>query len=123
MFNTLCQCLIITLKLRRERFNEELEGYQKQLEEFSSFSDLGEVNRYLKKAQNLTGEFCFRFQNFFTIYSLHKLSKFLYLMIKKPLKEFFTNFFFETDQDVSVEQNHRHVHWEFFLYFFLFICL
>ncbi|XP_078488802.1 dynein axonemal heavy chain 7 isoform X2 [Ciona intestinalis] len=42
------------LKLRRDRFNEELEGYQKQLEEFNGFSDLNEVNRYLKKAQALS---------------------------------------------------------------------
>ncbi|CAK8675251.1 unnamed protein product [Clavelina lepadiformis] len=41
------------LKLRRERFLEELEGYQKQLEEFRSFGDLADVNRYLKKAQAL----------------------------------------------------------------------
>ena len=32
---------------------EELEGYNKQLEEFESFGDVSEVNRYLKKAQTL----------------------------------------------------------------------
>eukprot|EP00058_Branchiostoma_floridae_P012957 XP_002598445.1 hypothetical protein BRAFLDRAFT_83261 [Branchiostoma floridae] len=41
------------LKLRRERFTEELEGYNKQLEEFSTFGDLNEIQRYLKKAQAL----------------------------------------------------------------------
>ena len=32
---------------------EELDGYNKQLEEFETFGDVGEVNRYLKKAQTL----------------------------------------------------------------------
>ena len=32
---------------------EELEGYNKQLEEFETFGDSSEVNRYLKKAQTL----------------------------------------------------------------------
>ncbi|PIK59398.1 putative dynein heavy chain 7, axonemal isoform X1 [Apostichopus japonicus] len=41
------------LKLRRERFIEELDGYTKQLEEFTTFNDFSEVNRYLKKAQAL----------------------------------------------------------------------
>ncbi|XP_078701931.1 dynein axonemal heavy chain 7-like isoform X3 [Branchiostoma floridae x Branchiostoma belcheri] len=41
------------LKLRRERFTEELEGYNKQLEEFNTFGDLNEIHRYLKKAQAL----------------------------------------------------------------------
>lgn len=31
----------------------ELEGYQAQLQEFSSFGDLQEMKRYLKKAQTL----------------------------------------------------------------------
>ena len=31
----------------------ELEGYDKQLQEFQNFSDLLEVKRYLKKAQGL----------------------------------------------------------------------
>ncbi|XP_030830748.1 dynein heavy chain 7, axonemal isoform X1 [Strongylocentrotus purpuratus] len=42
------------LTLRRERFQEELESYTKQLEEFQTFGDMSEVNRYLKKAQALT---------------------------------------------------------------------
>eukprot|EP00116_Pleurobrachia_bachei_P013049 sb/3473311/ len=41
------------LKLRRDRFVEELDGYNKQLEEFETFGDVSEVNRYLKKAQTL----------------------------------------------------------------------
>ncbi|RDD45105.1 Dynein heavy chain 7, axonemal, partial [Trichoplax sp. H2] len=42
-----------SLKLRRERFIEELEGYNKQLEEFKSFGDIQDIHRYLKKAQAL----------------------------------------------------------------------
>ncbi|XP_033097643.1 dynein heavy chain 7, axonemal-like isoform X2 [Anneissia japonica] len=42
------------LKLRRDRFNEELDGYSKQLEEFQTFGDLSEISRYLKKAQALS---------------------------------------------------------------------
>ena len=42
-----------TIQLRRERFEEELQGYHKQLEEFETFGDVAEVNRYLKKAQTL----------------------------------------------------------------------
>jgi dynein heavy chain len=42
------------LKLRRERFIEELDGYQKQIDEFVGYNDLNEVNRYYKKAQALT---------------------------------------------------------------------
>ncbi|KAK7506434.1 hypothetical protein BaRGS_00002546, partial [Batillaria attramentaria] len=41
------------LKLRRERFSEELESYAKQMEEFQSFGDMQEIQRYLKKAQAL----------------------------------------------------------------------
>ena len=41
------------LKLRRERFVEELDGYAKQVEEFQVFGDMSEINRYLKKAQAL----------------------------------------------------------------------
>ncbi|XP_072334730.1 dynein axonemal heavy chain 7 [Scyliorhinus torazame] len=41
------------LKLRTERFVEELESYSKQVEEFYSFAELTEVNRYLRKAQTL----------------------------------------------------------------------
>ena len=51
--------IIITLfccsyvQLRRERFLSELEGYAKQMEEFETFGDLQEMQRYLKKAQAL----------------------------------------------------------------------
>uniref|UniRef100_A0A8D2L303 Dynein axonemal heavy chain 7 n=1 Tax=Varanus komodoensis TaxID=61221 RepID=A0A8D2L303_VARKO len=41
------------LKMRCERFVEELESYAKQVEEFYSYGDVQEVNRYLKKAQAL----------------------------------------------------------------------
>ncbi|XP_051841933.1 dynein axonemal heavy chain 7 [Antechinus flavipes] len=41
------------LKLRCERFVEELESYAKQVEEFYSFGDIQDINRYLKKAQAL----------------------------------------------------------------------
>jgi dynein heavy chain len=44
------------LKLKRDRFNEEMEGYAKQMAEFSSFADLDEVQRYLKKAKNLNSK-------------------------------------------------------------------
>nr|KAF6494562.1 dynein axonemal heavy chain 7 [Rousettus aegyptiacus] len=44
------------LKLRCERFLEELESYAKQAEEFFSFGDLQDVQRYLKKAQILNGK-------------------------------------------------------------------
>nr|XP_045723438.1 dynein axonemal heavy chain 7 [Mirounga angustirostris] len=44
------------LKLRCERFVEELESYAKQAEEFYSFGDLQDVQRYLKKAQALNGK-------------------------------------------------------------------
>ncbi len=37
--------------MRRDRFNLELEGYDKQLKEFETFGDLQEVKRYFKKAQ------------------------------------------------------------------------
>lgn len=39
--------------MRRERFGEELEGYFKQVEEFTQFGEMGEIQRYLKKAQAL----------------------------------------------------------------------
>ena len=42
-----------TLQVRRERFQEELESYQKQVEEFSTYGDLNEINKYLKKSQSL----------------------------------------------------------------------
>lgn len=41
------------LKMRRERFIEDLDGYSKQIEEFHSFGELHEISRYLKKAQAL----------------------------------------------------------------------
>ena len=41
------------LKLRRERFIEDLDGYYKQVEEFHSFGEMNDVQRYLKKAQAL----------------------------------------------------------------------
>ena len=39
--------------MRRERFIEELESYAKQVEEFTTFGDMSEIQRYLKKAQAL----------------------------------------------------------------------
>ncbi|XP_010073247.1 PREDICTED: dynein heavy chain 7, axonemal-like, partial [Pterocles gutturalis] len=42
-----------SLKIRCEQFVEELKSYSKQVEEFSMFGDVQEVNRYLKKAQVL----------------------------------------------------------------------
>ncbi|XP_074071541.1 dynein axonemal heavy chain 7 isoform X2 [Macrotis lagotis] len=44
------------LKLRCERFIEELESYSKQVEEFYSFGDIQDINRYLKKAQALNAK-------------------------------------------------------------------
>ncbi|XP_053132763.1 dynein axonemal heavy chain 7 isoform X3 [Hemicordylus capensis] len=44
------------LKMRCERFVEELESYSKQVEEFYSYGDVQEVNRYLKKAQALNAK-------------------------------------------------------------------
>ncbi|XP_054578836.1 dynein axonemal heavy chain 7 [Eptesicus fuscus] len=44
------------LKLRCERFVEELESYAKQSEEFYSLGDLQDVQRYLKKAQTLNAK-------------------------------------------------------------------
>ncbi|XP_026981187.1 dynein axonemal heavy chain 7 [Sagmatias obliquidens] len=44
------------LKLRCERFVEELQSYAKQTEEFYSFGDLQDIQRYLKKAQTLNGK-------------------------------------------------------------------
>lgn len=40
-------------QLRRERFIEELESYMKQVEEFQTFGEINEIQRYLKKAQTL----------------------------------------------------------------------
>lgn len=47
---------LFLLQLRRDRFKEELQGYEKQLEEFKTFSDVAEINKYQKKAQTLNGE-------------------------------------------------------------------
>ncbi|KAI5107507.1 dynein heavy chain 7, axonemal isoform X1 [Silurus meridionalis] len=44
------------LKLRCERFVEDMEAYAKQVEDFASFGDLSEVSRYLKKAQALNSK-------------------------------------------------------------------
>ncbi|XP_067117728.1 dynein axonemal heavy chain 7 [Osmerus mordax] len=44
------------LKLRCERFVEELESYAKQVEEFVTFGDLSELSKYLKKAQALNSK-------------------------------------------------------------------
>ncbi|XP_073402803.1 dynein axonemal heavy chain 7 [Dendrobates tinctorius] len=44
------------LKLRCERFIEELEGYGKQVKEFEAYGDIQEVNRYLRKAQSLNSK-------------------------------------------------------------------
>ncbi|XP_064167524.1 dynein axonemal heavy chain 7 [Anguilla rostrata] len=44
------------LKLRCERFVEELESYSRQVEEFVSFGDLADLNKYLKKAQALNSK-------------------------------------------------------------------
>ncbi|NWI17514.1 DYH7 protein, partial [Crypturellus soui] len=44
------------LKLRCQRFVEELESYAKQVEELYTFGDIQEVKRYLKKAQALNAK-------------------------------------------------------------------
>uniref|UniRef100_A0A7M4ERW8 Dynein axonemal heavy chain 7 n=1 Tax=Crocodylus porosus TaxID=8502 RepID=A0A7M4ERW8_CROPO len=44
------------LKIRCERFIEELESYSRQAEEFYTFGDIQEINRYLKKAQALNAK-------------------------------------------------------------------
>nr|XP_022323965.1 dynein heavy chain 7, axonemal-like isoform X6 [Crassostrea virginica] len=41
------------LKVRRERFIEELESYQKQVEEFTTYGDMNDIQKYLRKSQNL----------------------------------------------------------------------
>lgn len=40
-------------QIRYEQFVEELKSYSKQVEELSTFGDIQEVNKYLKKAQAL----------------------------------------------------------------------
>ncbi|XP_036417740.1 dynein heavy chain 7, axonemal [Colossoma macropomum] len=44
------------LKLRCERFVEDLESYAKQVEEFLTFGELSELGKYLKKAQALNSK-------------------------------------------------------------------
>ena len=41
------------LKVRRERFLEELESYQKQVDEFATYGDMNDIQKYLKKSQAL----------------------------------------------------------------------
>ena len=41
------------LKQRRERFILDLEGYQKTLDEFTTFSEPEDVEKYFQKAQRL----------------------------------------------------------------------
>ncbi|XP_074551174.1 dynein axonemal heavy chain 7 [Halichoeres trimaculatus] len=41
------------LKLCRQHFEEELESYSKQVEEFTTFGDLEDLDKYLKKSQAL----------------------------------------------------------------------
>lgn len=40
-------------QIRRERFKEELEGYNKQMLEFQMYGDMNEIHKYYKKAQSL----------------------------------------------------------------------
>lgn len=53
--NELKQCIhvCLTFKVRRERFVEELESYQKQVEEFATYGDMNDIQKYLRKSQNL----------------------------------------------------------------------
>ncbi|CAL8266095.1 unnamed protein product [Lota lota] len=44
------------LKMRCQRFLEELKCYASQVEEFSAFGDLSELSKYLKKAQALNNK-------------------------------------------------------------------
>ncbi|XP_067686354.1 dynein axonemal heavy chain 7-like [Haliotis asinina] len=41
------------LKLRRDRFVEELESFAKQVEEFQTFGDMADIQKYLRRAQSL----------------------------------------------------------------------
>ena len=41
------------LKLKRERFEEELESYAKQVDELQMLGDMTDITKYLKKAQQL----------------------------------------------------------------------
>lgn len=53
--NTVRICLFY-VQLRCDRFEEELESYSKQVEEFVTFGDMSELNRYLRKAQALNSK-------------------------------------------------------------------
>lgn len=46
-------CILQWMKFQedREKFIEELDNYNQQVAEFQTFGDLGEVQRYLKRAQ------------------------------------------------------------------------
>ncbi|XP_052236951.1 dynein axonemal heavy chain 7-like isoform X2 [Dreissena polymorpha] len=44
------------LKLRRDRFIEEMEGYAKQVEEFATFGDMSDIQKYLRKSQALSNK-------------------------------------------------------------------
>ncbi|XP_064419638.1 dynein axonemal heavy chain 7 isoform X2 [Latimeria chalumnae] len=44
------------LKLRCERFVEEMDSYSKQADEFLTFGDMAEISRYLRKAQALNSK-------------------------------------------------------------------
>lgn len=48
-----CNVVFIAVQVRRERFVEELESYQKQVEEFATYGDMNEIQKYLRKSQNL----------------------------------------------------------------------
>lgn len=48
-----CNIIFIAVQVRRERFVEELESYQKQVEEFATYGDMNEIQKYLRKSQNL----------------------------------------------------------------------
>ena len=41
------------LKLKRERFQEELDSYSNQVEEFFTYGNMDDLPKYLKKAENL----------------------------------------------------------------------
>lgn len=43
-------------QLRCEKFTEDLQGYAKQVEEFTSFGDLSDLSKYHKKAQALNSK-------------------------------------------------------------------
>lgn len=44
------------LQLRRDRFEEELESYSVQVEEFTTFGELTDLSKYLKKSQALNAK-------------------------------------------------------------------